>query len=609
MTETLDQRLRALAVETAALARELGHAELAETVDTQVSRSDSNEVSVVVVGEKKRGKSSLINALVGIRDLLPVDADVATNCFLTLGYGSAEQVVAHDAQSPEGIEIDRGRIAEFASVEGNRDPDDEDLPLHEGVTAVEIRLDHPLLSQGLVLVDTPGVGGLEAGHTEITLATLRRADALLFVVDPDSPLKAPELRFLERATARIATVIFVMTKIDLYPGWERILADNRELIAAHAPSFMERPWAAVSSELRLEGADERSGFPELERLLREEILDRADVLQHSNALQSAASALDRMARAEELRIRSATGDPALVDELESKQDLLRRLTEANASWRQRSAEELRRLDAELQRSVQRRVRELRRHAEDRIDAAAPGFQEALKRDTPAELQAIWIEMATSLQQAVAALMLSLAGEFEEQGIDPVTFDLDYPEALAAVPTISHSASAETIADNLPAALMGFGGASVGATALGAVGIAFPPLLVAGAGLALAHFIFGERTERAERQRTQRELRVWLGRVTEDAAFEMTGKLRETLAGVPDAVEEFFSGRLEARRVALEGEVAACKQHVRADQTERARVHADAEARLRRINEVAGAAAELFGSIEKRPVAAIASEGS
>jgi GTPase SAR1 family protein len=609
MTESLDQRLHALSEQTVALARELGHLELAEAVDTQLSRSDSNQVSVVVVGEKKRGKSSLINALVGIRDLLPVDADVATSCYLTIGYGPVERVLAHDAEHPEGIEIDREQIAEYASVEGNRDPDDDDLVLHEGVTAVEVQLEHPLLREGLALVDTPGVGGLEAGHTEITLATLRRADALVFVVDPDSPLKAPELGFLERATERIATVIFVMTKIDLYPGWERILADNRELIATHAPSFAERPWVPVSSELRLEGADARSGFPELERLLREEVLDRAGVLQHSNALQSAASALDRMARAEELRIRSATGDPALVDELESKQELLRRLTAANASWRQRSSEELRRLDSELQRTVQRRIRELRRQAEDRIDAGAPGFQEALRRDVPAELQALWIEMSTSLQQGVAALMLSLAGEFGEQGIDPLTFDLDFPEALAAVPPISRSGSVDTLADNLPAALMGFGGASVGATALGAVGIAFPPLLVAGAGVALARFIFGERTERAERQRTQREVKVWLGRVTEDAAFEMTGKLRETLAGVPDAVEEFFSGRLEARRVELEREIAACKQQVRADQTERARVRADAEGRLRRINEVAGAAAELFGAIEATPVATVASGGS
>jgi hypothetical protein len=611
VTEPLDRRLRTLSEKTAALARELGYPELAEKVETRVSRSASSDVTVVVVGEKKRGKSSLINALVGSRGLLPVEADVATSCYLTIQHGASERVVAYDAEHPDGIEIDRAEIAEYASVEGNRDPDDPERVLHEGVTAVEIQLDHPLLRKGLTLVDTPGVGGLEAGHTEITLATLRRADALVFVGDPDSPLKAPELSFLQRATERIATVIFVITKIDLYPGWERILADNRELIARHASSFAEHPWAPVSSELRLEAAgaaaignerrsadlERRSRFGELERLLEEDVVERADVLELSNALQSAASALDRMASAEETRIRSAAGDPALLDVLESKRELLYRLSRTDANWKQRSSEEFRRLDSELQRTMQRRIRELRRQAEDRIDAGAPGYEEALQRDTPAELEGLWIEMTTSLQQGVTALLLSLTNEFDEEGVEPLTFDLDYPDALSAVPPISRSPVTSSLADNLPSALMGFGGASASAGALSAVGISFPPLMIIGAGFVLARFIFGERTEKAERLRTQRELKVWVGRVTEDAAFEMAGKLREELADLPSTTEQYFVGRLETRRGELEREIAESKQQVRADQTESARVRADAEARLRRINDIAGVAAELFEAIE------------
>ena len=205
MADGLETRLLTLARNTARLCNDLGYGELAGRIEIDAGGSADRPANVVVVGEKKRGKSSLLNALVGERDLLPVDADVATSCFLTLRHGAGERVVAHDAEHPDGVEIGRDEIAEYASVEGNRDPDDDERLLHEGVTSVDVELDDPLLARGLVLVDTPGVGGLEAGHTEVTLATLRRADALVFVVDPDSPLRTPELRFLERATERIAT--------------------------------------------------------------------------------------------------------------------------------------------------------------------------------------------------------------------------------------------------------------------------------------------------------------------------------------------------------------------------------------------------------------------
>jgi hypothetical protein len=322
-----------------------------------------------------------------------------------------------------------------------------------------------------------------------------------------------------------------------------------------------------------------------------------------------------MARAEEARIRAAAGDPGLIDELEAKQEVLRRLTQANASWRRSSSEEFRHLDAELQRTLQRRIRELRRQAEDRIDAGASGAGEALERDIPAQLQALWIELTTGLQEGVAALILSLSSEFDGEGIEPLAFDLEYPQGLAAPPPIGRAGPAGTLADNLPAALMGFGGASAGATALGAVGITFPPLLMVGAGVALAHFIFGERTKRAEQQRTQRDLKLWVARVTDDAAFEMAGKLRDTLADLPRRTEEFFVGRLDALRADVEHDIAETKQRVRADQAQRTRMRADAERRLRRINELAGSAAALFEAIERpgdeadAPLVASASEGS
>ena len=62
-----------------------------------------------------------------------------------------------------------------------------------------MRIPNPLLEGGLTLVDTPGVGGLNAGHAAATLAFLPSADALVFVTDASAELSGPELEFLASA--------------------------------------------------------------------------------------------------------------------------------------------------------------------------------------------------------------------------------------------------------------------------------------------------------------------------------------------------------------------------------------------------------------------------
>ncbi len=70
-----------------------------------------------------------------------------------------------------------------------------------GVEQVEVGLPHPLLERGITLIDTPGIGGLNAAHAAATLAFLPVADALVFVSDASAELTGPELEFLaERAS-------------------------------------------------------------------------------------------------------------------------------------------------------------------------------------------------------------------------------------------------------------------------------------------------------------------------------------------------------------------------------------------------------------------------
>ena len=53
-------------------------------------------------------------------------------------------------------------LAEYAALDpGARAPE------HEDVSQVQVRVPAPVLAGGLELIDTPGVGGLVAGHAAL----------------------------------------------------------------------------------------------------------------------------------------------------------------------------------------------------------------------------------------------------------------------------------------------------------------------------------------------------------------------------------------------------------------------------------------------------------
>jgi len=111
---------------------------------------------VVVCGEFKRGKSSLLNALLEEPDLFPVDAFFATCLITTAGYAPEETIsvtVAEEDGSLRQLVIKRGDIASYATESGN--------PRNvKRAQLISIETPNPRLANGLMFVDTPGVGGV-----------------------------------------------------------------------------------------------------------------------------------------------------------------------------------------------------------------------------------------------------------------------------------------------------------------------------------------------------------------------------------------------------------------------------------------------------------------
>ncbi len=222
--------------------RRAGRDDLAELLADVPLSSDGGPLRVVTVGETKRGKSTLVNSLVGRPDLSPVGVDVTTSCWLEVTFGEAEgaDVVMADRDfpgDPVRRPCDLREVESFAVVTNVHDP----------VLGVELRVNAALL-RDLALIDTPGVGGLRAGHSRTTLTALGRADALLFVCDARQPILAPEVEFLVEAAARVPTVVVAVTKCDVNPGYEVVVEETRRRLA-ETPALRDAPVFAVAPPL------------------------------------------------------------------------------------------------------------------------------------------------------------------------------------------------------------------------------------------------------------------------------------------------------------------------------------------------------------------------
>ncbi len=193
-------------------ARELGAEQvLTETVELR-ARLAEGRFYVACVGQFKRGKSSLLNALVG-HPVLPVGVVPVTAAITVLRHGEPVHAQVRFT-SGKYQDIDPETVREFVSEREN--PGNA-----KGVAAVDVFVPSALLRQGMCLVDTPGIGSVFVGNTETTREFVPHIDAALVVLGADPPISDAELQLVEKAATQIDRLIFVLNKADRLTDAER----------------------------------------------------------------------------------------------------------------------------------------------------------------------------------------------------------------------------------------------------------------------------------------------------------------------------------------------------------------------------------------------------
>jgi ribosome biogenesis GTPase A len=202
-------------LELAALATELGSSHVSSEASELAARLSEGRFFVACVGQFKRGKSTLIGALIG-ESILPTGFVPVTAVPTVIRYGSAKRA---RIRSKDGgwLEIALPDLELYVSEEHNP----ENI---KGVVGAEVFVPSPLLATGMCLVDTPGLGSVFSGNTATTQAFIPHIDAALVVTGSDPPLAGEELALVESVGKHVNHLIVVLNKADKASDAERAAA-------------------------------------------------------------------------------------------------------------------------------------------------------------------------------------------------------------------------------------------------------------------------------------------------------------------------------------------------------------------------------------------------
>jgi len=193
--------------------QEHGAQEEVERCQELVVQLAEDRFNLAVVGQFKRGKSTLMNAVLG-SDLLPTGLLPLTSAITTLCYGSKERVVLRRKGWTLEQEVPMTELAEYITERGN--PGNE-----KGLIEARIELPLPFLRRGLHFIDTPGIGSARQENTATTYAFLPQMAAVIFVTSVEAPLSEAEERFLLDIRGQVRQLFIVVNKIDLLGETER----------------------------------------------------------------------------------------------------------------------------------------------------------------------------------------------------------------------------------------------------------------------------------------------------------------------------------------------------------------------------------------------------
>lgn len=565
----------------------------------QVRRNlDDPAFHVVVAGEFKQGKSSLVNALLNA-PICPVDDDIATALptFVRHGAEPGAELVVRVGDS--GTEVERRPLAMAEVPAVVTDDHDDDDVLH-----AEIRLPRKLLASGMVLVDTPGVGGLGSRHGAVTLGALPYADAVVFVSDASQELTQSELDFLKKAIEYCPRVVFALTKVDFYPAWRKIADLNRGHLGRAGLDLEIVPLSASLRQVAVETSDrdlnEESGYLRLVSFLNEEVARRRGdelVRQAAGEVRSVATQIRGQFASE----REALADPEAaaraVTELEAAKERTEALRGRMARWQTTLSDGSQDLTANVDHDLRLRIRTISQEADAAIDDNDPAdiwdeFEPWLYRRTSGEM----MNTHAVLHQGIAELVDRVADHFAEDS-EALVERLTREPVEAGIAQVRVTAGLEIETENVAVkGLTAMRGSYSGILMFGMMGgMLGLGAIVTPVGLVMG-LVLGRKGLKDEKKRQvvarRAQAKNTVRKYTDEVAFHVTKEVRDVLRQVQRDLRDHYTARAEELNRSATESLAAAQQAAQADQSQRQQRLRDIEAELGRLDDLVGRAERL-----------------
>lgn len=286
---------------------------------SKIERKRNEPFTLVILGDFKRGKSTIINALLG-KMLAPVNVTPETFTINEISYGeeqSVEAVLRSGERIPLTVEdIVREKIEPLMATFGDK------------VDYLDIRDNSPILKE-LRIVDTPGLSDLDDLDRQVT-RYLVNADAIIYVASALLPFSESEQMFLlgHIQPQRFGMLYVLVNMIDAMPSREDVdkimqrISERSEAVVPNAVVFGisgADEFRRKNNLERLNGKDfadfYENEFLKFEISLKRDIIMQKDVIRRKRVLGMLSQALEQLSAHTKMFSEMAVLDKIKLDEL------------------------------------------------------------------------------------------------------------------------------------------------------------------------------------------------------------------------------------------------------------------------------------------------------
>jgi GTPase SAR1 family protein len=379
------------------------------------------QLRLAVLGQMKRGKSSLINALLRA-NVLPTGVLPVTAIITEIRYGEVPGATIIYARGGLREQVAISSLTDYISEV--RNPGNK-----KQVDSVEITYPSSFLKSGIIIIDTPGIGSTYAHNTHTTEQYLDKIDAGIVVSSVDPPITEVESRFISELRDGIPKLFFILNKTDIasleeLPEIVRFFEDELSRLQIHSPEIF--PLSALQDRNR-DQLPSRGGAPNGLEIFEQRL--RSFLAKEKRQVLVRSVAGDAMEIARTLRFAHSVGARAAdmsADQLQNKRAVIDRLLEQTeldmrellVLLHQRSADILADVEQDLSAQAKTYVSEVQSHLRlfqaQHAKATGRAFGALLENFLMDEVEAVFRKWRVREDDKVQTQMNALSSHFLEQ---------------------------------------------------------------------------------------------------------------------------------------------------------------------------------------------------